>query len=66
MTPPLPRVVAWLLRVTVPDQWAGTVHDDVEAEWRGRRARGERGALARTCADAVLIAARFAAEIIAL
>ncbi|MEZ5418088.1 MAG: ABC transporter permease [Vicinamibacterales bacterium] len=62
MTRPLPRLVAWLLRVTVPDQWADTVRDDVEADWQARLARGDRSALARTLADTVQIAARFAAE----
>lgn len=62
MTRPLPRVVAWLLGVTVPDHWAGTVRDDVEADWQARLAQGRRDAFARTLADTLQIAARFAAE----
>jgi putative ABC transport system permease protein len=60
MTPPLPRLAAWLLRISVPERWAGSIHDDFEADWQQRCARTDRRRQrAAITTDALIVAIGF-------
>lgn len=64
MSRPLPRLAAWLLRVSVPERWSDSITGDFEADWAAITAgeRRPRLAAARVTIAAALISARFVAE----
>lgn len=62
--PGLPRLAAWLLRVSVPERWADSVIGDMEGVWhaRLRDARPRALTVLSITLESARVAARFAAE----